>query len=380
MKLLVADSSLFYRDMLQSLLESWGYEVVLAADGHEAQSLLDSDDPPRLAILDCLMPGLGGLELCEQSHRRKQGFVYTILLGADNQQSELLRKFEFGAHDYLCKPFNQDELRTRLRVGERIIRSYGELVETRKALQLEASHDHLLRLLNHRAITELVSKERSLSWVERAQMPVLTQPLTDAELDQLDEILQRVNPGKTMSLEELDGFFCALICSPEAVPPSEYMPQIFGGELVRGRWGLSMEEEQELMNLLSRHWNAIASTLLRDEPHAVLIGEYGDDGLTGLDWARGFELGMSLRDDSWNRLINDDKFAIALVPIVALAEANNPDSGLAPMTPEVQEKTVRALGASVLIIYRYFWVAVPIGNITEGWKRQRLAGALRMAQ
>jgi yecA family protein len=378
MKLLVADDSLFYRNMLQCLLESWGYEVVLATNGHEAQSILDSGDSPRLAILDYLMPGVGGLELCEQIRRRKQGYVYTILLIAEHKKSELLRAFELGADDYLCKPFDQNELRTRLKVGERIIRSYGELVETRKALQFEASLDSLLQIRNRRAIIELVGKEPSLT--ERSHMLTLPHPLTDDELDHLDDILGRVNPGETMSLEELDGFFCALICSPEVVPPSEYMPHIFGSELVQGRWVSTMEKEQELMNLLSRHWNAIATTLLRDEPHAVLIGEYGNDSMTGLDWARGFELGMSLRDDSWNRLINDDQFAIALVPIVALAEANNPDSGLPPMTPEVQEKAVRALGASVLIVYRYFRVVARIGNVTADWQRQRQAYTLRMAQ
>ena len=70
-----------------------------------------------------------------------------------------------------------------------------------------------------------------------------------------------------MSLEELDGFFCALICGPELVPPSEYMPHIFGGELVQGHGVSTVEEAQELLNLLARHWNMIAATLLRDEPY-----------------------------------------------------------------------------------------------------------------
>src|ERR1035441_7463834 len=96
-------------------------------------------------------------------------------------------------------------------------------------------------------------------------MPVLTQPLTNAELDRLDHFLRSVNPGEGMSLEELDGFFCALISSPEVVPPSEYMPHIFGGELAQGRGVSTIEEAQELLNLLTRHWNTIAATLLRDE-------------------------------------------------------------------------------------------------------------------
>jgi diguanylate cyclase (GGDEF)-like protein len=169
-KILVADDSLFYRNMLQGLLESWGYEVELAADGHEAQGILDSDDSPRMAILDCLMPGRGGLELCERIRARQQGYVYTILLSADDQQSDVLRGFEFGADDYLCKPFNQNELRTRLKAGELIVRSHEEVAEAHDALKFEVSHDSLLRIWNRRAIIELVGKE--MSRAKRSQSPL----------------------------------------------------------------------------------------------------------------------------------------------------------------------------------------------------------------
>ena len=67
MKVLVADDSDMYRKMLKGLLERWGYEVVLAANGYEAQAVLDTAEAPQLAILNCFMPGLGGLELCENN-------------------------------------------------------------------------------------------------------------------------------------------------------------------------------------------------------------------------------------------------------------------------------------------------------------------------
>ncbi len=184
MKILVADDSRFYRNMLQGLLEPWGYEVVLAADGHEARCILDSDDAPRLAILDCLMPGLSGLEVCEAIRARKQGYVYTILLSVDDRQSEVLRGFEFGADDYLCKPFKQLELRTRLKVGELIIRSQEEVAEAHDALKFEASHDFLLRIWNRRSILELLGKE--LSRAKRAQAPI---SILLADLD----LFKRVN-------------------------------------------------------------------------------------------------------------------------------------------------------------------------------------------
>jgi two-component system cell cycle response regulator len=159
MKLLVADDSGLYRKMLKNLLEAWGYGVVLAANGYEAQSILDSDDPPRLAILNCFMPGLGGLDLCELIRARKQGYVYTILLSAANQQSDVLKGFELGADDYLSKPFKELELRARIRVGERIIRTHEALVEARETLRFEASHDPLLRIWNRRVILDLLTIE-----------------------------------------------------------------------------------------------------------------------------------------------------------------------------------------------------------------------------
>lgn len=161
MKLLVADDSNLYRKMLKTLLEAWGYEVVLAADGLEAKSILSTNEAPSLAILDCIMPGLSGLELCEMIRSRKQGYIYTILLSAQGEQADVIKGFELGADDYLRKPFEELELRARLKAGERIIRAQGELIAAREALQFEATHDSLLRMWNRRAILEALSREMS---------------------------------------------------------------------------------------------------------------------------------------------------------------------------------------------------------------------------
>ncbi len=159
-----------YRGMLKRLLEGWGYEVTLAANGYEAQGILSSDETPRLAILNCFMPGLGGLELCEFIREHNERYVYTILLSAADHQNDILRGFELGADDYLCKPFNELELRARLKVGERIMRSHQELVVAREAFEFEASHDPLLRLWNRRAIFDLLKTE--LSRAARLQAPL----------------------------------------------------------------------------------------------------------------------------------------------------------------------------------------------------------------
>jgi hypothetical protein len=89
---------------------------------------------------------------------------------------------------------------------------------------------------------------------------------------------------------------------------------------------------------------------------------------------------MSLRDDGWNRLVEDDQFAVALVPIIALAEASNPDSGLTPMTPEVRAEAIDALAVGVLILYRYFRDVIPGGNIREGQKKPKRVSKRQKAQ
>ena len=170
MKILVVDDSRVYRKLLEDLLVSWGYEVVLAADGQQAQKLLEDVDTPRLAIVDCLMPGISGLELCRQIRSRENSYVYTILLSSADQHSDVLKGFELGADDYICKPLDELELRTRLKVGERIIRSQEELAAAHEALRFEASHDVLMPIWNRKTILELLAKEMSRS--RRSNQPL----------------------------------------------------------------------------------------------------------------------------------------------------------------------------------------------------------------
>jgi diguanylate cyclase (GGDEF)-like protein len=211
MKLLIADDSGLYRTVLKNLMESWGYEVVLAANGYEALGILDSEDPPRLAILDCFMPGLGGLELCELIRSRKQDYVYTILLTVADQESDILKGFEFGADDYLCKPFKELELKARIQVGERIINSQEELVVAHEALRFEALHDPLVKLWNRRAILDLLSTE--LSRAKRSQTSL---SVFFADLDAFkrvndvhghlvgDDVLRNVSEKMSRAVREYD--------------------------------------------------------------------------------------------------------------------------------------------------------------------------------
>ena len=115
-----------------------------------------------------------------------------------------------------------------------------------------------------------------------------SQPLTDTELDQLSTILARFGDKHSMNLEQLDGYLAALICGPELVPPSKYLPKIWGDQTVFE----DTSSAQVFMSLLVRHWNAIADTLNSGEVYLPLLLE-DKSGIThGNGWANGFLRGM----------------------------------------------------------------------------------------
>ena len=134
MKILIADDDPVSRRLLQSYLQKWGYEVTAAQDGAEALRLFEGGLFP-MVITDWMMPELDGPSLIRRirsAHRR--GYVYAMLLTAKSQKEDLVEGMEAGADDFLTKPFDRDELRVRLRAGERIIRLEHNLRETQATL------------------------------------------------------------------------------------------------------------------------------------------------------------------------------------------------------------------------------------------------------
>lgn len=122
MRVLVADDDPVTTLRLRGLAESWGYTVTTAADGLTALELLQAEDAPRLALLDWVMPGLDGIEVCRELRSRRPGEdTYVIMLSARHDRSDVVAGFEAGADDYLIKPFDAGELRSRLKAGVRIV-------------------------------------------------------------------------------------------------------------------------------------------------------------------------------------------------------------------------------------------------------------------
>ena len=126
MRILIAEDDTLSRTLLERTLQRAGYEVVAVADGAEALVEFTRLDPPRLALLDWVMPEKDGLEVCREVRRRKeQAYTYLILLSSRESKQDIVLGLAAGADDYLTKPFDVDELKARLRTGERIL-EHGE--------------------------------------------------------------------------------------------------------------------------------------------------------------------------------------------------------------------------------------------------------------
>ncbi|AMV28407.1 Transcriptional activator protein CopR [Gemmata sp. SH-PL17] len=119
---LIAEDDPVSRTLLDHTLRGWGYDVVVTRDGNEAWAALLAEDAPNLAILDWMMPGLEGPEVCRRVRALAQPIpTYVILLTARGQSDDIVAGLESGADDYVTKPFDRQELRSRIRVGERVL-------------------------------------------------------------------------------------------------------------------------------------------------------------------------------------------------------------------------------------------------------------------
>ena len=107
MQVLIAEDEPVSRRVLQATLQNWKYDVISVSDGTEALALLRSDDAPRLALLDWMMPGKDGPQVCRELRMIPTGrFTYIILLTARNGKEDLAEGLESGADDYIIKPFS----------------------------------------------------------------------------------------------------------------------------------------------------------------------------------------------------------------------------------------------------------------------------------
>ena len=169
MNILIAEDDAPTRTLLQSLLTSWGYQVTVAHDGNEAWRILSAPEHPHLAILDWVMPGLDGLEIVQRKRKEEDGdSYYFIVVTSANSENAVVEALAAGANDFVCKPFNLNELRARVAVGLRISNLQQTLVDKLRKLQ-EATEiisqlartDELTGLHNRRSFREFFTQTRN---------------------------------------------------------------------------------------------------------------------------------------------------------------------------------------------------------------------------
>lgn len=153
MKILIAEDDPIFRRILEANLLEWGYDIVVASNGSEAWEIIQKPESPSLIISDWMMPGMDGLTLCRKIRRMDvQGYVYFILLTAKGEKGDVIDGLEAGADDFLTKPFNQEELKYRTRIGERIINLERRILK-------QANTDALTGVMNRRAFMERMEQE-----------------------------------------------------------------------------------------------------------------------------------------------------------------------------------------------------------------------------
>jgi uncharacterized protein len=166
------------------------------------------------------------------------------------------------------------------------------------------------------------------------------QPLSDAELDQLGAFLANITNQDALTLEGMDGLFCALIASPESVMPGQYLP----------------DDTNAPVSLIMRHWNSIISELDKDTVHVPLVFEPGPDGVLGRAWAREFMRGVKMAPGPWNELFQaEHEGELLAIPLVAGdIDHKWPKK---PLTKEKSDELLMWMGAGFAHSYRHFAAA-----------------------
>ena len=146
MRILLAEDNPVTHRLIESMLLEWGYEVHGAADGNQAWAIMQGQAPPPVAILDWMMPGLDGVEVCQRIRESKvSDLTYVILLTSMDQKEDIVFGLKAGANDYMVKPFDREELKARVANGRRLIELQLSLAKRVTELQEAFAHIRTLQ-------------------------------------------------------------------------------------------------------------------------------------------------------------------------------------------------------------------------------------------
>jgi diguanylate cyclase (GGDEF)-like protein len=164
MRILVAEDDPVSLRLLLACLVEWGYKVTGVRDGQKALEVLQAPESPRLAILDWIMPGKDGVEICHEVRKSIQRpYIYIMMLTAKARKQEVVKGLESGADDYLSKPFKPYELRARLRAGRRILDLQEQLVSAHRLIEAQLTLDPLTGVWSRYVILDILKLQLNLS-------------------------------------------------------------------------------------------------------------------------------------------------------------------------------------------------------------------------
>ncbi|MFQ3251198.1 MAG: two-component system cell cycle response regulator [Glaciecola sp.] len=167
MKVIVAEDDRVTALLIEQQLKSWDYTVLLATNGQEALHLIKSNPDTCLFLLDWQMPEIDGIELCKlMKTNRLVESCYVIILTGKSAPDSVVIALDSGADDFITKPFVPEELRARLKVGQRVVDSEAKLMH-------QATHDPLTDVLNHRAINSELSNLWERSRRDNSELAVM---------------------------------------------------------------------------------------------------------------------------------------------------------------------------------------------------------------
>ena len=212
MRILIAEDDAVSRRVLAMQLGKWGHEVISTENGLDAWEALHDANAPLIAILDWMMPGMDGVEICRRMRQEQTDSpTYLILLTAKSRKENVIEGLEAGADDYLTKPFDRHELRVRLQAGARIVELQESLHERVKELEeaiIQKEHaeqelrnlsltDHLTGLYNHRGFFTLAEHVAKLGKRNGQQSLLIYADMDD--LKQINDTLGHATGSKAIA-------------------------------------------------------------------------------------------------------------------------------------------------------------------------------------
>lgn len=183
--------------------------------------------------------------------------------------------------------------------------------------------------------------------------PDLAGALSEMERERLAAFLARNTHPDALTLEGMDGLFCALIAGPEAVLPGEYLPLVWGGDENDTAAFKDLDEAKTILPLIMRHWNSIIADLEQDGVYSPLILRDDAQGVPGREWAQGFMRGVGVRFEGWKELISTEQ-AGQLVSIPLVAGQIDADWPHETVEPEQREELIVSMAAAFARAYRHF--------------------------